>query len=126
MALVMWGVYRFGIVAALIFGGAEPHVFEPAIVTEALLQRYNSLNIEVPAETILGYAGSPDAGPMQQMVARYALTPVLLDATDARRLVLVDFESDAAMAEYVAKVQGVVRVHHRPGLAIVERPDITR
>ena len=125
MALVLWGLYRFSIVAVVIFAGAGPRALDP-MTAEALFQRYSALRGHVPAETILGYAGPPDSAPMRQMVARYSLAPVLLDTTDARRLVLVDLESDAALADYIAKVQAVVRVHPRPGLAIVERRDITR
>jgi len=118
VALVGWVTYRVLLAAGLMYSGLAS-VGDPA--TASLVERYSSLRGRVPAEAVVGYAGPSEPESMHQMLARYTLAPLRLATSDAHDWVLVDLDSDTALAEYVAKANAKVLAHPRPGLAIVER-----
>jgi hypothetical protein len=118
VALVAWATYRTVLATGLLLSGLASVSEDPAAT--ALIERYATLQGRFPDE-VVGYAGPVEPEPRHQMVARYTLAPLLLAPDDAHRLVLVDLESDAALADYVAKAEARILVHPRPGLAIVER-----
>ena len=119
VALVGWVTYRIVLATGLMYSGFASVTEDPA--TAALVERYSSLRGRVPAEAVVGYAGPSEPEPMHQMLARYTLAPLRLATSDAHDWVLVDLDSDTALAEYVAKARAKVLAHPRPGLAIVER-----
>ena len=105
----------------LALSGLVPAPTDPA--TGQLVERYSTLRGHVPRTGVaVGYVGPSEPEPGHQMLARYTLAPLLLAADDARDLVLVDLDSDTALAEYVARAKAKVLTHPRPGLAIIERP----
>jgi hypothetical protein len=123
VALVAWVTYRTVLATGLLLSGLASVSEDPAAAQ--LIERYSTLRGQFP-DDIVGYAGPLEPEPRHQMVARYTLAPLLLAPDDAHRLVLVDLESDAALADYVAKVEARILVHPRPGLAIVERLRVAR
>jgi hypothetical protein len=84
---------------------------------------YSTLSDHVPGTGVtVGFVGPAEPMPGRQMLARYALAPLLLAEGDSHQLVLVDLDDDAALATFVAKAGAKVLAHPRPGLAILERP----
>jgi hypothetical protein len=92
---------------------------------ETLAERYSTLKGTVASTTPIGYATpiqpTDPAWHMRQMLARYATAPTTLDGRDIHALALADFDTDEALAAYIAKVGGTLLAHPRPGLAIVRK-----
>jgi hypothetical protein len=117
--LVLWVGYRIGVVTTLLFTGLAPAPADPFVAPA--IERYGTLRNHVPQGGVVGYVGPTEPESGHQMTARYALAPLLLAPDEAHDLVLVDLDSDAALAEYVAKAAATVVAHPRPGLAIIKR-----
>ena len=120
ITVVAWATYRVVLVTGFMLSGLAPVTGDPAI--DPLVERYSTLIGRTPGAGVVGYFGVPETEPRRQMLARYALAPLLLATTDAHDVVLVDLESDAALEDYVSMVRAKVLTHPRPGLAMVERP----
>jgi hypothetical protein len=118
-ALVLWVAYRIGLVTTLLLTGLAPPPDDPFVAPA--IERYGTLRGHVRNTGIVGYVGPTEPEPGHQMMARYTLAPLLLAPEDAHDLVVVDLDSDAALAKYVESAPATVLVHPRPGLAIVER-----
>jgi hypothetical protein len=94
-------------------------------VLEETVARFATLKGSVASTTPLGFASALEpadpAYSMRQMLARFALAPASLDAADVHPLVLADFETEAELGAYVARVGGTILAHPQPGLAIIKR-----
>jgi hypothetical protein len=122
VAVVFWAATRVTIALTVFLAGLIVSAADPAIAP--LVERYGTLRGHLP-RTRIGYfgpAGSTVPLLRRQMLARYTLAPALVDSSDAHELVLVDLDDDDALAVYVNRTGGHVRLHPRPGLALVERP----
>ena len=122
VALVVWVTSRVAVALGLLVSGFATLSADPAVAR--LIERYGTLHGRVQGATVgyVGPAGPDESVRMRQMLARYTLAPLLVDASDSHRLVLLDLESDAALNTYLERTRARVRAHPRPGLAIVERP----
>ena len=119
--LVAWATGRIVLAMGLMLSGFATATIDPE--TALLVERYGALREHVPGMgATVGYVGPTEPLPGHQMFARYMLAPILLANDDAHHLVLVDLDSDTALAEYVAKAEARVVAHPRPGLAIIDRP----
>lgn len=122
--LIVWVGWTVGAGSLRVISRGVPA--DAALASGELLDRFGVLKDRLPTSETVGYASplnpADPAFQMRQMMARYALVPVRLDSADTHRVVLADFETDAALRTYVQAVRGVVRAHPDIGLAIVERP----
>jgi hypothetical protein len=119
--LVAWATSRIVVAMGLMLSGFAAVATDPA--TALLVERYSTLSEHVPGTGVtVGFVGPAEPMPGRQMLARYALAPLLLAEGDSHQLVLVDLDDDAALATFVAKAGAKVLAHPRPGLAILERP----
>ena len=125
VALVVWVTSRIAVALGLLVSGFATLSADPAVA--GLIERYGTLDGHVQGATIgyVGPAGPAESVLRRQMLARYTLAPLLVDASESHRLVLVDLESDAALDAYLERTRARARAHPRPGLAIVERPGST-
>ena len=123
--LVAWATGRIVVAMGLMLSGFAAATIDPE--TAALVERYSTLREHLPATGVtVGYLGTAEPMSGRQMLARYALAPLLLADSDAHELLLVDLDSDTALDEFVMKAEARVLAHPRPGLAIVDRPRETR
>jgi hypothetical protein len=95
-----------------------------------LYDRYDHLRGRLPADQTIGYASpfrptDTEFG-WRQALARYTLTPLILDDRDQHPLVIADFNDDAALSAYVRQSRGRLLAHPILGLGIVEMPEGTR
>lgn len=63
---------------------------------------------------------SPE-GATRHMTARYALAPILLARNDGLPEIVADFDTDAELEAYAARVDGVILAHPARGLALIKR-----
>jgi len=119
--LVAWATSRIVLAMGLMLSGFAAATTDPA--TALLVERYSTLRDHLPGMGVtVGYAGPAEPISGRQMLARYTLAPLLLADDEAHQQVLVDLDSDTALAAFVAKAEAKVLAHPRPGLAIIDRP----
>jgi hypothetical protein len=118
--LIAWVTLRVATPAMLLAIGVRPVSHDEI---GHLVERYESLAGAVPAGTVVGYASAIDRGDpaavMHRMLARYALVPVIVDDSSSHRLMLADFDSDAALEAYRATGGATIQAHPADGLALV-------
>ena len=98
--------------------------------TTTMIARFEQIAGDLPAGTTIGYATAAHASTTEFArrygVARYAVAPLALDATDQHAFVLADFDDDPALLMYVQRHGGVLRSHPNLGVGIIERENARR